>query len=115
MSVATGSTLEAGMSAAMMQGASSSKGGGGAPGGLSAKQQRLFELRMRMVLRPLAQAAAVRADFRYECSGEFANGPAHCPRAACWGDRRLSVRAEQGFRICRDTQMLTCEHPRLLT
>jgi hypothetical protein len=44
------------MSAAPVEGVASSSGGGGGgmPGGLSAKQQKLFELRMRMVCAPAA-------------------------------------------------------------
>ena len=37
------------MASAVGAAGGSSSGGGGMPGGLSAKQQKLFELRMRMV------------------------------------------------------------------
>ena len=52
----SGEELPVHMSAALVEGVASSSGGGGGgmPGGLSAKQQKLFELRMRMVCTPAA-------------------------------------------------------------
>jgi hypothetical protein len=112
------------MSAAMMEGASSSKGGGGAPGGLSAKQQKLFELRMRMVLCPLPQAAVSRVACPVcEGPGAFVE-PLHaastargraiqrgCMGHGCMGDRLLSVRTESGDTgtAALDRPVLTCE------
>ena len=47
--VPLGHCTPASMASAVGAAGGSSSGGGGMPGGLSAKQQKLFELRMRMV------------------------------------------------------------------
>lgn len=87
-----------------------SSGGGGMPGGLSAKQQKLFELRMRMVRGPAPRNA--RTFFRHDtgpagASREQATGPCHgrTGRSRCGFELRAM---SPGARAARSVLFFAC-------